>query len=146
MGEKEARVANPLYADLRGNSSPRNFPHLGASPPNPQKRRRRRVVSLDFTEADYEVLRREAQRLGFKLRTYCRRAILKELGRTEKLPSAQELRASYRALARELRRWGVNLNQVAKHCNQHRKVDREVLRKLEKIDKALEHIIEVVRP
>jgi len=144
--EKKARGANPLYADLRENSRDGNFPSLGASPPNPQKRRRRRVVSLDFTEADYEALRKEAERLGFKLRTFCRRAILQKLDRTKNLPSAQELRKAYRELAYQLRKWGVLMNQVARHANKHKAVDEWVLERLESIDRKLSKLLREVEP
>jgi len=167
-GEKKARVAKQSSTALREYSARRNIPSPGATPPNPlsatsaqpssngtttsadlhpaRSARRKRFITLTLRPEDYELIRAEAERQGYRLRTFCRRAILEKVDASRKLPSAQELKTAYRALSRELRRWGVNLNQIAKRCNENRSVDREVLRKLEKIDKALEHIIEVVKP
>ncbi len=103
------------------------------------------VVSLDFKPNVVAEMRKRAEEEGLKLRTWCRKVLLEALGRSD-TPRAKELVDAYRQIAYQIAKIGNNLNQIARHVNQYRSLDRDWLEKLELIDRKLENLLRRLEP
>ena len=149
-GEKEARGAKPLalQAGIPSMGIPAGHGGYAPIPPKwkPRKERRSKVVTLDFRPEDYETIKKAAERKGFRLRTFCRKAVLEAAGKSFRLPSSTELAQAYRELAYQISKIGNNLNQIAKWANQNRALDRDWLERLELIDHRLQKLLERLEP
>lgn len=96
------------------------------SPKSPQGRpRTERVkdhwISFRVTAEEHFQLLDKAERSGMSAGEYARSRVMRGIARAKKklAPPAEVFGASTRALLHEIRRQGVNLNQIAHHCNRH---------------------------
>lgn len=78
-------------------------------------------VSFRVTAEEHVALLLKAERSGMTGGEYARSRTLRGIARTKKEPALrQELfGASSLAVIHEIRKQGVNLNQIAHHCNRH---------------------------
>lgn len=150
MEEKKAKGAKPLAlrARIPGEGILASRGGSAPTPPSwkPRKKRRSKVVSLDFRPEDYEAVREAAEKRGLKLRTFCREAILKAAGKAMRLPPSSEIAQAYREVAYQVSKIGANLNQIAKHVNVHKTLDQDWLERLELIDRKLETLLKRLAP
>ena len=86
-------------------------------------------VTIRFTDDEYNKVYSSAQELGISLSDYIRR---KATGNRERISSKCNKELLY-----EMNRIGNNLNQIAKHCNINKSVDKLVLKSLVEIEKKL---------
>ena len=86
-------------------------------------------VTIRFTEDEYNKLKTKADELGISLSTYIRK---KALGNRERISSKCNKELLY-----EMNRIGNNLNQIARHCNITKTIDKLVLQSLVEIEKKL---------
>ena len=96
------------------------------SPKSPQGRpRTERVkdhwISFRVTAEEHFQLLDKAERSGMSAGEYARSRVMRGIARAKKTlaPAAEAFDASSRALLHEIRKQGVNLNQIAHHCNRH---------------------------
>ena len=107
----------------------------GGTPPNtPLEERTTQMakdkrVTIRFTDDEYNQLKTKADELGISLSTYIRK---KTLGNRGKISSKCDKELLY-----EINRIGNNLNQIAKHCNTTKIIDKVVLKSLAEIEKKL---------
>ncbi len=86
-------------------------------------------VTIRFTDDEYNQLKAKADELDISLSTYIRK---KTLGNRERISTKCDKKLLY-----EINRIGNNLNQIAKHCNINKSVDKLVLKSLVEIEKKL---------
>ena len=95
-------------------------------------------IDLELTHQLYSELRKRAETEGVGVRTIIRRGLMRELGKPvprHRIPP--EIRRAYREMMGHLGRIGNNLNQIARHANIKKELDREVLERLKTAEKAL---------
>ena len=97
------------------------------------KMKKEKRVTIRFTEDEYKQLKAKADELDISLSTYIRK---KALGNKERISSKCNKELLY-----EINRIGNNLNQIAKHCNINKLVDKLVLKSLVEIEKKLNEVI-----
>ena len=90
-------------------------------------------VTIRLTQEEYEKLKEKANTLGITTSAYIR----KILGNREKVLTKCDKELLY-----ELNRIGNNLNQIAKHCNINKSVDKLVLQELVAIEQQLQKLLE----
>ena len=97
----------------------RNTPARLKPPAKPAARLRAEVVSFRLTAAELEHIRARAERAGTSLADYARKAMLRR--RTRRHPGldpmSEEALAQLKILADQVRRVGVNINQIAHQLN-----------------------------
>lgn len=78
-------------------------------------------VSFRVTAEEHFLLLDKAERSGMSAGEYARSRVMRGIARTKKkrAPLKEEFGRNTRALLHELRKQGVNLNQLAHHCNRH---------------------------
>ncbi len=78
-------------------------------------------VSFRVTAEEHFQLLDKAERSGMSAGEYARSRVMRGIARAKKTlaPAAEAFDASSRALLHEIRKQGVNLNQIAHHCNRH---------------------------
>ena len=86
-------------------------------------------VTIRFTDDEYNKVYSSAQELDISLSTYIRK---KTLGNRERISSKCDKELLY-----EMNRIGNNLNQISKHCNTTKTIDKLVLQSLVEIEKKL---------
>ena len=91
-------------------------------------------VTIRLTQEEYEKLKEKANTLGITTSAYIRKKIL---GNREKV-----LTKCDKDLLYEINRIGNNLNQIAKHCNINKSVDKLVLQELVTIEQQLQKLLE----
>ena len=106
----------------------------GGRPPNTPLKKDKRMakdkrVTIRFTDDEYNQLKAKADELDISLSTYIRK---KTLGNRERISTKCDKKLLY-----EINRIGNNLNQIAKHCNINKSVDKLVLKSLVEIEKKL---------
>ena len=91
-------------------------------------------VTIRFTGDEYNKLNKNASDLGLTLSAYIRHKVL---GNRERITTKCTKELLY-----EINRIGNNLNQIAKHCNIKKSVDKLVLKELVDIEKKLNELME----
>ena len=91
-------------------------------------------VTIRFTDDEYNQLKSKADELDISLSTYIRK---KTLGNREKLSTKCDKELLYK-----INRIGNNLNQIAKHCNTTKTIDKLVLQSLVEIEKKLNDLVQ----
>lgn len=91
-------------------------------------------VTIRFTQDEYNKLKDEATKLGITLSSYLRNKILGNRGNL--------LTKCDKELLYELNRIGNNLNQIAKHCNINKSIDKLALKELVEIERQLKRLLE----
>ena len=78
-------------------------------------------VSFRVTAEEHFQLLDKAQRSGMSAGEYARSRVMRGIARAKKrlAPPANAFGVSTRAVLHEIRKQGVNLNQIAHHCNRH---------------------------
>ena len=79
-------------------------------------------ISFRVTAAEYVLLLEKSARSGMSAGEYARSRAMRGIARTKKRASddeASEIAHLFREVWHELRRIGVNINQIAHHCNTH---------------------------
>lgn len=78
-------------------------------------------ISFRVTEEEYFHLLDKAERSGMSAGEYARSRAMRGIARTRKKPASPQdvLGIATPALLHEIRKQGVNLNQIAHHCNRH---------------------------
>ena len=89
-------------------------------------------ITIRFTDDEYNELKAKADELDIPLSTYIRKKVL---GNREKI-----LTKCNKELLYEINRIGNNLNQIAKHCNTTKTIDKLVLQSLVEIEKKLNEL------
>jgi len=123
----------------------------GNFPPNPPKFleakvEKKKIVALatKVSEEEAEKIKQIAEAKGITVSDLIRRSVLKlpipERMSPEKLRKKNE---AIRQLTYEVNKLGVNLNQIAKHCNKYREVDALVLEKIIEIETKLTELLEI---
>lgn len=97
---------------------------------------RDKKVTIRLTQDEYNKLNNETQKLNMSMSELIRHKILNKKVRVKSKLSTQ---AIY-----ELNRIGNNLNQIAKHCNITKTIDKLVLQQLVDIEKELKKILEKI--
>ncbi len=97
---------------------------------------RDKKVTIRLTQDEYNKLNNETQKLNMSMSELIRHKILNKKVRVKSKLSTQ---AIY-----ELNRIGNNLNQIAKHCNITKTIDKLVLQQLVDIEKELKNLLEKV--
>jgi len=92
-----------------------------------------KTISLRLTEEEYNRLKNTADELGYSVSELVRKKVL---GNREKLAPRQNVRL----IAYELNRIGNNINQIAKHCNTKKAIDRLAVLELAKMRELLEKL------
>jgi len=90
-------------------------------------------VTIRFTTDEYNKLNKNANDLNLTLSHYIR---YKVLGNREKISSKCDKELLY-----HINRIGNNLNQIAKHCNINKSIDKLVLKELVEIERKINEII-----
>lgn len=81
---------------------------------------RDRVVAFRVTADEHFKLMEKARRSGLSPGEYARSRALRGIAREKRAPRPQMIFGDdTRAIFHEVRRQGVNLNQIAHHCNRH---------------------------
>lgn len=98
--------------------------------------------TIRFTPEEVKKLETIAEAKGITLSDLIRRSVLNykipERISPERLARKSEI---FRKYLSEINRIGVNLNQIARHCNRYREVDALVLEELLKIEKTLTELL-----
>lgn len=79
-------------------------------------------ISFRVTAAEYVLLLEKSARSGMSAGEYARSRAMRGIARAKKRASddeASEIVHLFREVWHELRRIGVNINQIAHHCNTH---------------------------
>ena len=95
---------------------------------------RTKKITIRLTSDEYLLLKQKANNLDITLSEYIRKKIL---GNREKI-----INKCTKELLYEINRIGNNLNQIAKHCNIRKSVDKLVLKELVDIEKRLNELME----
>jgi len=91
-----------------------------------------RRVTIRLTQDEYDKLSQQAKALDITLSQLLR----KKLGNRESFTTKCDKELLY-----EINRIGNNLNQIAKHCNINKSVDKLVLKSLVEIERKINEII-----
>ena len=98
--------------------------------------------TIRFSPEEVEKLERIAEGKGITLSELIRRSVLgyeiPERMSIERLARKSEI---FRRYLREINKIGVNINQIARYCNQHREVDVLVLEKVLSMEKMLKELL-----
>lgn len=102
------------------------------------ERVRDRWISFRVTAEEHFQLMDKAQRSGLTAGEYARSRALRGIVRAKKAATTLPIFGEdTRAVFHELRKQGVNLNQIARHCNQHQVLPPPELTELAKVVMAL---------
>lgn len=94
---------------------------------------RDKKVTIRLTQDEYNKLNNETQKLNMSMSELIRHKILNKKVKVKSKLSTQ--------IVYELNRIGNNLNQIAKHCNTTKTIDKLVLQQLVDIEKELKKIL-----
>jgi len=96
---------------------------------------RTKRITIRLTNDEYLLLKQKANNLDITLSEYIRKKIL---GNRERITN----KCTKELLLYEINRIGNNLNQIARHCNINKSVDKLVLKELVDIEKKLNELME----
>ncbi len=116
----------------------------GRTPLNPQRKIKENALitkpitkRLRLSEKEWEIIQFEMQKSHLNFSQFALTSMLK----TQPKFSAKKARAlANKDLIIELAKWGNNLNQIAKHLNTQKSMDKISLKMLAEIEKNLEQI------
>lgn len=91
------------------------------------ERKRNHQVSFRLSEEEHEILKSKSEAIGLSIPQFCKKV---SLSKKIKQPNIDR-EVSFK-IASELRRIGVNINQVAKHVNSGLNVSERQIKALEK--------------
>ena len=101
------------------------------------------TIATKLTEKEAERVKQIAQAKGLTASELLRRSVLNlpipERISPERLKKKNEV---IRRLVYEINKLGINLNQVARHCNRYREVDALVLEEIIAIERKLTELLE----
>jgi len=95
---------------------------------------RTKRITIRLTDDEYLLLKQQSNNLDITLSEYIRKKIL---GNRERITNKCTKELLY-----EINRIGNNLNQIARHCNINKSVDKLVLKELVDIEKKLNELME----
>lgn len=96
------------------------------------------VKSIKFNQNEATKLKEIIQ--DEKFSTYVKAHIFNFKKSNERLKLARETAKAYIYRANQIKKIGINLNQVAKHCNRNKTIDFLVLQKIDEILKELKRL------
>lgn len=96
------------------------------------------VKSIKFNKDELEQLKEITK--DEKFSTYVKAHIFNFKKSNERLKLARETAKAYNQIAIEIKRIGINLNQIAKHCNKNKSIDFITLKKIDEILQELKRL------
>ena len=95
-----------------------------------------REIRVNFLPEDCEQIEKRAKKEGLSINAFVRKSLGVDMEENRRLPRGAKKKTvsdlSF-SLLYHLSKIGTNINQIAKHCNTEKAVDRQVLFALEKI-------------
>jgi vacuolar-type H+-ATPase subunit C/Vma6 len=73
-------------------------------------------IKITFSNTDYEVIRKIAEKQGIRTATFMRKAIMEQARHLYLFP--KEIEEEIKLAVRNMRGIGNNINQIAKYCNE----------------------------
>ncbi|WP_104705622.1 plasmid mobilization protein [Helicobacter suis] len=116
----------------------------GRTPLNPQRKIKENALitkpitkRLRLSEKEWEIIQFEMQKSHLNFSQFALTSMLKS---QPKIPAKKARVLANKDLIIELAKWGNNLNQIAKHLNTQKSMDKISLKMLAEIEKNLEQI------
>ena len=94
-------------------------------------------VTIRLTQDEYKNFTKQADELAISLSEFIRL----KLNNINKIKIQKNKNECYKRMLYEINRIGLNLNQIAKHCNSKKIVDKLVLEQLIAIEKQLNNVL-----